>query len=89
MKLIGECMLGIKKFNNSLLFWHCAFEAKHETVIDEAVNLIVNFYRYADIAPKTTLDNGIDFGRPSTAHDCMCCHNLCSFQHSGMQQYGT
>ena len=72
MKLISQHMLGIKEFiDDDQLLWHCAFEARNEMVINEAIELIMNYEsQKRGIVQLTYSANSIDFGMPSTSQDC-------------------
>ena len=71
MMLIGQHMLGMKEFiDDDQLLWQCAFEARNEIVINEAIGLMMNFDCNIGKAQMAIPASSIDFGIPSTTQDC-------------------
>ena len=70
MKLVSQHMSGIKKNTDNLLLCHCTFEARNKMVIDEAIGILMNRDSHVNTSQVTILVDGINFGQPSTAHDC-------------------
>ena len=71
MKLIRQHMLGIKEFiDDDQLLWQCAFEARNEMVINEAIGLVMNSDCNIGNAHMAISVSSIDFGLPNTVQDC-------------------
>ena len=70
ISIVTQHLLKIQEFGDSddtLLFWHCAFEARNEVITNAVIKLVLNQSGKIRNDEDT---NTVEFGYLNTAHDC-------------------